>query len=179
MFVIRDMKIEAVRSLGICRKISASPYLRSAEIAVASVHPGCCLGNSWPSQSLVQGEVTPFPQPQARRCSKESRWDSQAELELSQRGDDEHRSRLSEHCVSWIVSYMHSCCMLCSVMQHCDICLGFCVCAKDYSCFPYAGEIKALNELIIWLSFLCVCGLWYNFSRFNSTLHCVWISKLT
>lgn len=63
MFVIRDMKIEAVRSLGICRKISAFPYLRS-EIAVASGHPGRCLGNSWPSQSLVQGEVTPFPQPQ-------------------------------------------------------------------------------------------------------------------
>lgn len=60
MFVIRDTKIEAVRSLGICRKISASPYLRSAEIAVASARPARCLGNSWPSQSPASGRSYPF-----------------------------------------------------------------------------------------------------------------------
>lgn len=45
---------------------------------------------------------------------------------------------------------MPSCCML-----SCYVTLwymfGFHICEKDYLCFPYAGKIKGLNELIIWL----------------------------
>jgi len=107
VFVIRNTKTEAVRSLGISRKISYFPYLGSAEIAVASVRPGHCRGHSQPSRALLWGEVLPFAQPWACRCSKRNRWDSRAELELSQRGDDELKSRLSEHCVSWILLAMY------------------------------------------------------------------------
>jgi len=66
--------------------------------------------------------------------------------------------------------------MLWHVSQHCDIHLGFCVHAKDYSCFPYIGEIQVLNELIICLLFFLSVGcdaissgLFYPFFVFELT----------
>lgn len=144
-------------------------------MAVAPAHPGCCLGNLWQSQNLASGRCHFSTATLHKKRSAWGSWLSCARAEVMK----SFRSRWSELCVSWITSALCPpvvcCVMLCNM---CDICLGFHICAKDYLCFPYAGDIKVLNELIIWLHLLFVCTLWCNF-RFNSALCYVWICKLT